>query len=216
MKRQVNSIQVQFGHCDSTRSWARHLVALRAVQARTRGITEFVPLPFVHMEAPIFLKGNFLRPSHLLGACRLPEAAFEYLLCHDVERCIILQNKEQRQVLCCVQNALKTIEPDFALQTSSLGCPVRPHNRPRHNAPQGHQTAANLQNCNAYCGRHSAGHHHPFPFCRQSKKRTESKRMLSDACNCQAGTGRIHRQHPSVMVRYLQMPTILPLSVSLV
>ena len=49
---------LQFGHCDAPRSWARHLAALRAVQARTRGITEFVPLPFVHMEAPIYLKGE--------------------------------------------------------------------------------------------------------------------------------------------------------------
>ncbi len=38
-------------------AWARHLVALRALQARTGGITEFVPLPFVHMEAPLYLRG---------------------------------------------------------------------------------------------------------------------------------------------------------------
>ena len=34
----------QFGHCDSPRSWARHLRALRDVQRRTMGITEFVSL----------------------------------------------------------------------------------------------------------------------------------------------------------------------------
>src|SRR6476659_3740223 len=40
------------------RAWsARHLLRIRALQARTGGFTEFVPLPFVHMEAPIYRKG---------------------------------------------------------------------------------------------------------------------------------------------------------------
>jgi FO synthase len=38
--------------------WARHLLRIRDLQARTGGFTEFVPLPFVHMEAPIYLKGR--------------------------------------------------------------------------------------------------------------------------------------------------------------
>ena len=37
--------------------WARHLLVLRDLQAETGGITEFVPLPFVHMEAPMYLRG---------------------------------------------------------------------------------------------------------------------------------------------------------------
>ena len=48
---------IMFGHVDHYRSWARHLLAVRDLQARTGGITEMVPLPFVHMEAPIFRKG---------------------------------------------------------------------------------------------------------------------------------------------------------------
>ena len=48
---------IMFGHIDSYKSWARHLLHLRDLQARTGGITELVPLPFVHMEAPIFRKG---------------------------------------------------------------------------------------------------------------------------------------------------------------
>jgi hypothetical protein len=48
---------IMFGHVDSPASWARHLAALRSLQKRTRGITEFVPLPFVHMQAPIYSKG---------------------------------------------------------------------------------------------------------------------------------------------------------------
>ncbi|MGE5594408.1 MAG: 5-amino-6-(D-ribitylamino)uracil--L-tyrosine 4-hydroxyphenyl transferase CofH [Hyphomicrobiales bacterium] len=49
---------IMYGHIDGPVNWARHLVRLRDLQKRTGGITEFVPLPFVHMEAPIYLKGK--------------------------------------------------------------------------------------------------------------------------------------------------------------
>jgi FO synthase len=49
---------IMFGSVEGPRSWARHLLALREQQRRTGGFTEFVPLPFVHMEAPIYLKGQ--------------------------------------------------------------------------------------------------------------------------------------------------------------
>jgi FO synthase len=49
---------IMFGHVDGPRSWARHLLELREQQRRSGGFTEFVPLPFVHMEAPIYLKGK--------------------------------------------------------------------------------------------------------------------------------------------------------------
>jgi FO synthase len=49
---------IMFGHVDGPRNWARHLLRLREQQRRTGGFTEFVPLPFVHMEAPIYLKGR--------------------------------------------------------------------------------------------------------------------------------------------------------------
>jgi len=48
---------IMFGHVDRYEHWARHLVRLRALQTETGGFTEFVPLPFVHMEAPIWRKG---------------------------------------------------------------------------------------------------------------------------------------------------------------
>ena len=48
---------IMFGHVESSRHWARHLIRLRDLQKETGGFTEFVPLPFVHMEAPIYLKG---------------------------------------------------------------------------------------------------------------------------------------------------------------
>ncbi len=49
---------IMFGHVDGPRSWANHLEVLRAIQRRTGGFTEFVPLPFVHMGSPIWLRGE--------------------------------------------------------------------------------------------------------------------------------------------------------------
>lgn len=49
---------MMFGHVDTPRHWARHLLHLRRLQAETGGFTEFVPLPFVPMETPIWLKGH--------------------------------------------------------------------------------------------------------------------------------------------------------------
>ncbi len=49
---------IMFGHVDRPVHWARHLLALRRLQDRTGGFTEFVPLPFVGREAPLYLKGR--------------------------------------------------------------------------------------------------------------------------------------------------------------
>jgi FO synthase len=52
---------IMFGHVDGPVNWARHLMVLRDIQADTGGFTEFVPLPFVHMGAPLFLQGRSRR-----------------------------------------------------------------------------------------------------------------------------------------------------------
>lgn len=49
---------IMFGHIDRPIHWARHLVRIRDLQDRTGGFTELVPLAFVHMESPIFLRGQ--------------------------------------------------------------------------------------------------------------------------------------------------------------
>jgi FO synthase len=67
---------IMFGHVESPRSWARHLLRVRELQQRTGGFTELVPLPFVHMEAPIYLK----------GAARRGPTFREALLVHAVAR----------------------------------------------------------------------------------------------------------------------------------
>src|SRR6201995_2139049 len=48
---------IMYGHVETSASWAKHLLALRDLQAETGGFTEFVPLPFVHMEAPMYRHG---------------------------------------------------------------------------------------------------------------------------------------------------------------
>ena len=52
---------IMYGHVDQPKHWARHLIRVRDLQKRTGGFTEFVPLPFVHMEAPLYLKGRARR-----------------------------------------------------------------------------------------------------------------------------------------------------------
>jgi FO synthase len=49
---------IMFGHIDIPQQWATHLLRLRDLQERTGGFTEFVPLPFVHMEAPLYFRGR--------------------------------------------------------------------------------------------------------------------------------------------------------------
>ena len=49
---------MMFGHIDDPGSWANHVEVIRSIQRRTGGFTEFVPLSFVHMGAPIYLRGE--------------------------------------------------------------------------------------------------------------------------------------------------------------
>ena len=53
-----SNVTMMFGHVEAPRNWARHLVRARDQQQRSGGFTEFVPLPFVHMEAPMWLRGQ--------------------------------------------------------------------------------------------------------------------------------------------------------------
>jgi FO synthase len=56
-----SNVTIMFGAVEQPRHWARHLVGTRALQQQTGGFTEFVPLPFVHMAAPIYLQGKARR-----------------------------------------------------------------------------------------------------------------------------------------------------------
>lgn len=67
---------IMFGHVEHPRHWARHLICVRDLQKLTGGITEFVPLPFVAMEAPMGLRGE----------CRMGPTWREVRLMHAVAR----------------------------------------------------------------------------------------------------------------------------------
>jgi len=70
---------IMFGHVDHPIHWARHLLRVRDLQERTGGFTELVPLPFVPMEAPIYLKGR----------ARFGPTYREAVLMHAVSRLVL-------------------------------------------------------------------------------------------------------------------------------
>ncbi len=60
-----SSSTMMYGHVDTPRHWVAHLNVLRDIQDRTGGFTEFVPLPFVHQNSPLYLAGaSRPGPSH--------------------------------------------------------------------------------------------------------------------------------------------------------
>jgi FO synthase len=70
---------IMYGHMERPVHWARHLLAVRDLQEQTGGFTEFVPLPFVHMEAPMYLRGR----------ARKGPTYREALLMHAVARLVL-------------------------------------------------------------------------------------------------------------------------------
>jgi FO synthase len=94
---------IMYGHLEQPVHWARHLLAVRDLQTRTSGFTEFVPLPFVHMEAPMYRK----------GLARKGPTFREAVLMHAVARLVLhphIQNIQaswvkmgQQGVLACLQ-----------------------------------------------------------------------------------------------------------------
>ncbi len=68
-----SNITIMYGAIEHPRHWARHLMRTRNLQDETAGFTEFVPLPFVHMASPIYLRhrsrrGPTFRESVLMHA----------------------------------------------------------------------------------------------------------------------------------------------------
>jgi len=66
-----SNITIMFGAVEGVDEWATHLLRTRDLQKETGGFTEFVPLPFVHMATPIFLKAARVadRPSARRCSC---------------------------------------------------------------------------------------------------------------------------------------------------
>ena len=67
---------IMFGHTEQPADWSTHLIKLRDLQKETGGITEFIPLPYVSMESPMYMRGNS-RPGPTFN---------EVLLMHAVSR----------------------------------------------------------------------------------------------------------------------------------
>ncbi len=95
---------IMFGHLEGLESWARHLLAIRRLQQRTGGITEFVPLPFVHMEAPLYRRGR-ARPGPTLREVILMHAVARLVLHPFITRIQVSWTKLGPQVVARVLKA---------------------------------------------------------------------------------------------------------------
>ena len=67
---------IMFGHTEKPSDWSTHIIKLREIQKETGGITEFIPLPYVSMESPMYKRGK-ARPGPTFS---------EVLLMHAVSR----------------------------------------------------------------------------------------------------------------------------------
>jgi FO synthase len=74
-----SSSTMMYGHVDAPRHWVAHLRTLAALQDRTGGLTEFVPLPFVHTSSPVYLAG-LARPGPTLRDNRAVHALARVML----------------------------------------------------------------------------------------------------------------------------------------
>ena len=100
-----SNVTMMFGHVERPLHWARHLLRAREQQQRSGGFTEFVPLPFVPMEAPIYLQGR---------ARRGPTFA-ETLLVHAVARLAL------HPVITNIQASWVKLGPEGARQALAAG-----------------------------------------------------------------------------------------------
>jgi FO synthase len=74
-----SSSTIMYGHVDAPPHWVFHLRRLGAIQRDTGGFTEFVPLTFVHQNAPIYLAGK-ARPGATFAENRRMHAVARILL----------------------------------------------------------------------------------------------------------------------------------------
>ena len=101
-----STVTIMYGHVERYEHWARHLLRIRALQQLTGGFTEFVPLPFVPMEAPIYLKGR----------ARLGPTWREAVLMHAVARLAL------HPVIPNIQCSWVKLGPDGAAACLDAGC----------------------------------------------------------------------------------------------
>jgi len=96
---------IMFGHVERPEHWARHLLRIRRLQISTGGFTEFVPLPFVHEEAPM----------HIKGQTRLGPSYREAVLMHAVARLVLHPHIQN------IQTSWTKMGPNGALECLQSG-----------------------------------------------------------------------------------------------
>jgi FO synthase len=101
-----STVTIMYGHVERYEHWARHLLRVRALQQKTGGFTEFVPLPFVPMETPISLKGR----------SRLGPTFREAVLMHAVARLAL------HPVIPNIQCSWVKLGPEGAAACLDAGC----------------------------------------------------------------------------------------------
>jgi len=74
-----SSSTMMYGHVDQPRHWLGHLRTLARIQQQTGGFTEFVTLPFIHTNAPVYLAG-ISRPGPTMRDNRAVTAMARLLL----------------------------------------------------------------------------------------------------------------------------------------
>ncbi len=115
---------IMFGHVDGPVNWARHLMRVRTLQLRTGGFTEFVPLPFVHMEAPMGRKG-LVRPGPTLREAVLMHAVARLALSNAIDNIQLswpkLGRDAARLILASGANDLGGVLMDESITRSAGG-----------------------------------------------------------------------------------------------
>lgn len=104
-----SNVTIMFGSIEQPLHWARHLVRTRDLQKETGGFTEFVPLPFVHMAAPIYLQrkarpGPTFREALLMHA--IGRIAYRGWIDNIQASWVKLGSSGARQALCAGANDL--------------------------------------------------------------------------------------------------------------
>ncbi len=104
---------IMYGHIETPGHCARHLLLLRDLQRRSGGFTEFVPLSFVHTEAPMYTDG-------LIQGVRDGATGLEVLKMHAIARLVLNRDIPNIQV-SWVKEGMKMAQACLAAGANDLG-----------------------------------------------------------------------------------------------
>ena len=104
---------IMYGHVETTRHCARHLLLLRDLQRQSGGFTEFVPLSFIHTDAPMFTDGR-------IKDVRTGASGMEVMQMHAISRLVLNQDIPNIQV-SWVKEGLKLSQACLAAGANDMG-----------------------------------------------------------------------------------------------